>query len=81
MKESRYRVAVNDLNKPSLSVLLSILIPFLFACSLAFYILSMPLGDENVSSSSGNGIVQVRPVYTPEDIERLYLIYLPFVAK
>jgi len=69
MKQSRYKVAVNDVNKPSFIVLTSVLVPLIFICSLSFYLLTMPLADDNVS------------VYSSNNLEQLYFVYVPVVIS
>jgi len=67
MKKSQYKVAVNDINKPSFVVLTSILVPLFFICAFSFYLLTMPINDNNVS------------VYSSNNLEQLYVIYVPII--
>jgi hypothetical protein len=90
-----YRVAVNDLNRPSLIMLMSLLVPAFLACSLAFYLVTMPLDSAKPvagrTALTGTTINDTRTGVFPDALTPVrdygiirtgaYIVYVPVVMN
>jgi len=89
--KSRYKVAANDINRPSWIVLTSLFIPLLFVIILSCYILTMPLDTPSNSTARNMQIRDVRTGVIPVQTLTVtrygsvqvgtYYIYIPFVVR